>query len=216
MLGDGGDLLRPERGARSVALVLIGFQNDFFAPTGALRDSFEDPAQADEVLRSTVALIDAIADTDATIVSVPICFSDDYAELGPDPVGVLARIRELRAFRQHEPGAEMSAELRRFGARIEDIVGRHGFNAFRSTELDDLLRSRGVRDVFVAGALTSLCVDSTVRSALEQGYRTSVIRDCTVGRTRYEHEYFCENVFPLYAALTDARRVVELLAGTAA
>ncbi|HUP84403.1 MAG TPA: cysteine hydrolase [Acidimicrobiales bacterium] len=201
--------------AGSTALVLVGYQNEFFARTGALRDAFEDTGTADAALAATVDLISATSQTPLTIVSVPICFSEDYHELA-DPVGVLARIQAVRAFQAGSPGAGICEELLRFGDRVEEVAGRHGFSAFGSTGLQGLLDARGTRDVLVAGALTSLCVDSTVRAAVEHGFRTSVVRDCSVGRTRYEHDYFCERLFPMYATVTDSQHIIRMLAGAAA
>jgi nicotinamidase-related amidase len=47
--------------------------------------------------------------------------------------------------------------------------------------------------------VTSLCIDSTGRAAYERGYQVSILADCCSARTPFEQEFFCENVFPLYA-----------------
>jgi nicotinamidase-related amidase len=51
--------------------------------------------------------------------------------------------------------------------------------------------------------VTSICVDSTGRAAYDRGYKVSVLSDCTSGRTTFEQDFYCENVFPLYAEVID-------------
>lgn len=60
----------------------------------------------------------------------------------------------------------------------------------------------------MARAVSSVCIDSTGRSAYELGYRVTVLSDCTVGRTSFEQEFYCEKIFPLYGEVIDH---VELL-----
>jgi nicotinamidase-related amidase len=50
---------------------------------------------------------------------------------------------------------------------------------------------------------TSLCIDSTGRSAYEKGYKVSILSDCTAGSDYFEHRFYCEKIFPLYAEVID-------------
>ena len=52
------------------ALILVGFQNDYFADDGIVRGVVEDPQGVDRVLDHTLAFIRALAPTDATIISI--------------------------------------------------------------------------------------------------------------------------------------------------
>ena len=71
-------------------------------------------------------------------------------------------------------------------------------NAFSNTELDMLLQAHGVQEVVLAGTVTSICIDSTGRSAHERGYQVTILSDCTSARTNFEQTFYCENIFPLY------------------
>lgn len=192
----------------ATALVLIGFQNDFFAADGALRTSLEDPAGLNRALGSTVSMVRRLIDSAATIVAAPIGFTATYEEL-VDPVGILAGIKSASAFRRGSRGADMVDELRPFLARIKVMPGRRGFDAFANTDLGDMLSEAGIRDVLIAGALDSVCVDSTARCAFERGYRVTVLSDCTVGRTAFEHDFFCDSIFPMYADVIESTTFLE-------
>jgi nicotinamidase-related amidase len=50
-------------------------------------------------------------------------------------------------------------------------------NSFRETELEDELRARGVDELVVCGMMTSMCVDATVRAAVDLGFDTTVAHD---------------------------------------
>lgn len=179
------------------AVVLIGYQNDYFADDGALVGALEGDWRR-TILANTNRLLDALTDTPATLISTPIQFTPDYSEL-VEPTGILKTIVEVGAFREGDPGSETIDDLRRRGDRILEIPGKRGLNAFSNTELGDVLEARGIEDVVLAGVVTSICIDSTGRAAAERGYRVSVLSDCTAGRTGYEQEFYCGSIFPLYA-----------------
>jgi len=92
-----------------------------------------------------------------------------------------------------------------------EVPGKRGLNAFSNTDLDNLLRKREITNIVLAGVATSICIDSTGRSAYERGYKVSVLSDCTSGRTTFEQDFYCENVFPLYAEVIDHVQLLKRL-----
>jgi len=184
------------------ALLLIGYQNDYFASDGVLHRVIEDTARITDVLANTVDLLERLTPTPVLVISTPIVFTAGYSEL-VEPVGILKTIKEVGAFQAGQRGSETTPELVRFTERIMEVPGKRGFNAFSDTGLDEILRKHGVRDLVIAGVVTSICVDSTGRSASERGYRTTILSDCTSGRTPFEQSFYCDNVLPLYATVTD-------------
>jgi len=191
---------------KKTALVLIGYQNDYFAPEGALVGALEDAEWRVKMLDNTVKLIESLSATDALIISTPIVFTQNYEEL-VEPTGILQTIVDVGAFKDGENGAETISELSNFGDRILEIPGKRGLNAFSNTDLDETLKERGITDVVIAGVVTSICIDSTGRAAHERGYRVSVVKDCTAGRTDFEQDFYCDKVFPLYAKVIESREL---------
>ncbi len=194
--------------ADSTAVILVGFQNDYFGSRGIVRGILDDPFRMDAVLANTLGLLRALADTEVALIATPIVLRPEASELGM-PDGIMKDLRALGAFREGTVGADAVPEVAAFGDRITVVPGKVGFNAFTATGLEDVLRDRGIRDVVIAGVLTSLCIDSTGRAAYERGYRVTVLADCAAGRTPIEHDFYCANIFPLYgrtalsAALVD-------------
>lgn len=192
----------------TTAIILIGFQNDYFSKDGALHGVIESSASG--VLARTVNLLDRVVKTDVALISTPIYFTPDYSEL-LNPVGILKVIQEAGAFRKGMVGSQAIPELACYGGRILTIEGKRGLNAFHATALEKELKNRGITDIVLAGVVTSICIDSTARSAFERGFNVSVLSDCTAGRTQYEQDYYCCEVLPLYANVITSQTLLDSL-----
>lgn len=185
------------------ALILIGYQNDYYAPDGVLHPLLENSELVRRSLDRTVALLDQLVNTDVTLIETPIIFTDDYGELH-EPEGILAAIRDLRAFKAGSLGSARVEELEPYRHRILSIPGKRGLNAFVGTDLEARLRDDDIQDVVLLGSVASLCIDSTGRTAAGKGFQVHLACDCITGRTRFEHEFYCQRIFPLYAQVTDS------------
>ncbi|KAA0684962.1 cysteine hydrolase family protein [Azospirillum brasilense] len=64
----------------------------------------------------------------------------------------------------------------------ETVVAKHRPNAFAGTDLDALIRATGRKELIVAGFQTHMCVSSTVRAALDLGWRTTVVDTASATR----------------------------------
>jgi nicotinamidase-related amidase len=182
----------------NTALILIGFQNDYFGEEGILKAVVEESSRANNVVDNTVALIGSFQESPLMMIETPIVFTDDYSELN-EPVGILKAIKGVGAFRAGTTGGETIKELSVFGDRISCVPGKRGLNAFSNTDLEQVLREHEISNVVLAGTVTSICIDSTGRSAHEKGFKVFVLEDCTSGRSVLEQDFYCEQIFPLYA-----------------
>ena len=189
------------------ALLLIGYQNDYFADDGILRSFLEETEQRSQLVQRTTDLVRELASSDILMISTPICFTADYSEL-VDPTGILAAIRDVGAFKADTRGSETVPELVVFGDRIEEIPGKRGLNAFSNTLLQQRLEDANITRLVLAGAVTSICIDSTGRAATDRGFSVSILSDCTAGRTEFEQQYFCDHIFTLYADVLTSEQFI--------
>ncbi len=195
------------------ALILIGYQNDYFADDGILHGVIEASSKATNALENTVNLLKSLAGTPVLKVATPIIFSQSYEEI-VEPVGILKIIKEVGAFNANSAGSKTIDEFSQFKDDILEIPGKCGFNAFVNTALGEILKAHDITDVILAGAVTSICIDSTGRFAHEQGYRVSILSDCTSARTTFEQDFYFENIFPIYANTISSEQLIEALAVT--
>ena len=200
---------------KTTALILVGYQNDYFAANGILRGVVEEPNRVDRVLASSLAFIAAMAPTDMTIIATPIVLEPEYRALA-NSVGILGTIKASGAFKAGTAGADTIPELLAFGERVTYVTGKVGFNAFSNTTLDGVLKAKGIKDVLVAGMITSLCIDSTGRAAYERGYAVKVLSDCCSARTPAEQDFYCQNIFPLYGGVLTTTQAIEQLTAVTA
>ncbi len=196
--------------AASTAVILVGYQNDYFSEMGILHSALEDNSRVQEVLSNTLSLLETFRDSSMSFVHTPIVFTEDYSEL-IDPVGILKIIKESGAFRRGSVGAQTVPELMAFGERLVCKPGKRGLNCFSNTELHEYLQEQGVSDVLIAGAVTSLCIDTAGREAADLGYRVHIVEDCIVARTSFEQEYYVNEIMPLYANVVTASVIKEQL-----
>lgn len=79
------------------------------------------------------------------------------------------------------PGAEIHPLVR--PEADEPVVQKHFPNAFRDTGLLECLQQRSVTELVIAGAMTHMCVDATVRAAFDLGFKVTVLADACATRS---------------------------------
>ena len=78
-------------------------------------------------------------------------------------------------FHPHTEGAKIYSALEPLAG--ENVVEKHFPNSFRDTPLLETLREQGVDDLVIAGAMSHMCVDATVRAAFDLGFSCRVVED---------------------------------------
>ena len=133
-----------------------------------------------------------------TVLHAPITFAAGYPELPSEPYGILAGIVQSKAFRKDSWGAEIDATMAPTAGEIV-IEGKRGLDCFATTNLDFILRQRGITDLAIAGFLTNCCVESTMRSAYERGFRVVTLTDCTATLSPEEQHAAVTKNFPMFS-----------------
>ena len=134
------------------ALVVIDVQNDYF-PGGA--NELKNPLEAEKKILS---LISESRKNGRPIVYIQhINPPDDYF------------------FLEGSKGAEISERIK---PKPEDkVIVKHYPNSFLETDLHEYLKSRSVDTLVVCGMMTHMCVDTTVRAAMDYGYKVKLVAD---------------------------------------
>jgi len=183
---------------KTTAVVLIEYQNDFTSEGGSLHDAVKGVMEQERMLPNSVETVERARELGATIIHAPITFTPDYHELSPTPYGILKGVVDSKSFRKGTWGAEIVQDLR---PTEQDIVieGKRGLDAFASTNLDFILRSRGITTIALGGFLTNCCVESTMRTGYEKGFDVITLKDCTATLSEEEQRLAVEKNYPMFS-----------------
>jgi nicotinamidase-related amidase len=91
------------------------------------------------------------------------------------------------------------------------VVSKQRVGAFIGTSLDEILRERGVTQVFLTGIATSSGVEATARSAFDHGYNVVLVADAMTDRNAEAHRHSVETTFPKLGEVDTTENVLKLL-----
>ena len=182
----------------TTAIVLIEYQNDFTTKGGVLHDAVKGVMGETNMLANTAKLVNEARKRGAAIMHAPITFAPGYGEITRHPYGILKGVVDTKAFVKGGWGAAICEEL---APREGDIVieGKRGLDTFASTNLDFILRSKGIKTVVLGGFLTNCCVESTMRTAYEHGFDVVTLVDCVAATSAEEHKNAIKYDYPMFS-----------------
>ena len=205
----------------TTAVIAIDLQNDFGAKGGYV-DSFGVPLEGTRATIQPIArVLSAARAASIPIVYTKIEYKRDLSNVG----GPASPHRERLGLGGGDfliEGTWNTEIIPEVAPRDGDvIVPKQRYSAFFETDLDDILRARGIANLVFVGWTTSVCVESTVRDACYRDYRCVVLEDCTaepIGRSqvRTNHEASLYVIQAQFGWVADSHALIDGLAQAAA
>ena len=195
----------------TTAVVLIEYQNDFTSEGGTLHAAVEAVMDKTNMLANTKRVVDAARAAGVTVMHAPITFAKGYGELSAHPYGILKGVVDGQCFVKDSWGAAIVDELSPHEGDIV-IEGKRGLDTFASTNLDFILRSKGITTIALGGFLTNCCVESTMRTGYEHGYQVVTLTDCMAATSAEEHDNAITYDFPMFSKPTTSKDFIGELA----
>lgn len=201
--------------AACAALIVVDLQNDFVR-VGA-------PQEVPDA-RATLPVARSLLDACRT-AGLPVIFTRYTAgpnathlawfspECGPDQRSCWPGT--MRRYDDHDAliaGHEVVEEMMPLPDEL--VVDKFGYGAFHNTVLDDALRARGVRQIWVIGTVTQICVEETVREGFRRGYEVVVAADAVSSFDDELQRATLRNLAQKFAVVSDTATLQEALTGT--
>lgn len=161
------------------ALLIIDMQKDFCTPGFGCEKAGRDLSMAQSAIPPIARLLAGAREAGATVAHVGFATAPDH---GSDSGPWLSQRRRSTFSAENlcitgTEGAEFVAELAPLAGEL--VVPKRRYSAFTGTDMDLLLRARGIRTVIATGVSTNVCVETTTRAAFELGYYVCVPPDAT-------------------------------------
>lgn len=165
------------------ALLLIDMQRDFCAPGGYADQAGMDinrlrqPIPAQQALlamarRLGMLVIHTREGHRADLSDLP-AWKRERAERSGAPIGQTGPLGRLLV--RGEVGHALIEELQPLPG--EPVIDKPGYSAFASTDLELILRNREIATLLITGVTTEVCVSSTLRQAIDLGFRCLTVDD---------------------------------------
>jgi nicotinamidase-related amidase len=168
---------------KHAALVIIDMQRDFLEPGGFGAVLGNDVSLLRRAIEPTQRVLAATRAAGMLVIHTREGHRPDLSDLPPAKkargrlkVGIGDAGPMGRILVQGEPGHDIINELAPIAG--EPVVDKPGKGAFHATDLDAILRNRGITQLIVCGVTTEVCVNTTVREANDRGYECLVLEDC--------------------------------------
>jgi nicotinamidase-related amidase len=207
--------------AHNTALIIVDMQVDFCGEGGYIHQMNLDVSATEAVIQTIKNLLHEVRQIQGfTVVFTRLGFKPDLSNIATNrlwrskqmKVGIGDRGPIGRNLILGEPGLEIVPDLAPIQGEI--LIDKPGLGSFYATDLDFILRNKGIKNLIITGVTTDVCVHTTMREANDIGYECLLLKDCT--RATVHANYLATLDMTtmqhgLFGTVSDSQSVIEAL-----
>ncbi|MBW2063453.1 MAG: cysteine hydrolase [Deltaproteobacteria bacterium] len=192
---------------RNTALIVVDVQNDFCHSQGVFSKYKKvDLEHVEQAVKNLAVFIDRCRQ-----FNVPVIFIKTTHSQWTNSPSWLSRLegkpKETGICAPDSWGSDFYLVSPREG---DCVVTKHRYSAFVGTDLDLILRSRGIENIIVTGVATNVCVETTARDGFNHDYNVVLLDDCCGAFDQAEHEATLNNIRKFFGTVSDSITLIEV------
>lgn len=195
--------LRPHK----TALIVVDVQNDFSHPDGAFAKKGFNLSHVERSVMNLLPFIDQ-----SRKFGLPIIFVRTFHSDWTDSSSWMWRLggmnKETPICRLNSWGTDF------YKIKPQDsdfIVTKHRFSGFVGTDLDLVLRSRGMETLLFTGVATNVCVETTARDGFNLNYNVILVEDCCGAFSPEEHASTVANMNKYFGIACNSKVLLQIM-----
>jgi len=183
-----------EGSVKNTALLIIDMQRDFCAHCGFGEKLGNDITATKSIIPAVQKMLHFAREKGLFVVHTREGHRPDLSDCPPNKLARGKRqgagIGDMgpmgRILVRGEVGHDIVEEL--YPIDGEPIIDKPGKGAFFATDLDLILRNKGITHLLVCGVTTHVCVNTTIREANDRGYECLMLDDCCAAFDKADHD----------------------------
>jgi len=194
------------------ALIVVDMQNDFCVEEGMFGREGYDISPIQAMVPRLVSFIDKAREIGLTIIYSQNTYSAESNCYLSDVWLEQAKRRRKGSYVEYPVcernswGADFYKGFKPLPGEI--IVDKRRFSVFAGTDLDLILRSKGIRTLILSGIATNVCVEGTARDGFMKDYYIAFLKDCTATFTEEMHNSTLKNIDLFFGEVVGSNDVI--------
>jgi nicotinamidase-related amidase len=191
------------------ALVLLHWQKEIASPEGRNSEGLLERLRVSGTIEHTQAVLKATREKGMLVVYVNGVHRPGYPELATRNIPLAKMMIENEFMLKGTTGVEIIDQLKPVESDI--VMDNYSTSGFCYTELDLILRNKGITNIVLTGIATNMAVESTARDGFNRGYYVYTLEDCCKSVTDEMHDWTIKHILSFFGFVIDSQSYIAAL-----